>query len=346
MKRKAAYLPSQTVIVPENTFTIFGYNVLDITVAESPHTKQVVRQFFRRKQTTESLTEDSAAKKIEDEDLRIRVWLAELSKSIFLQVNTSRLLIDFIVCTTKNIPDVSPSVCEIIAPAVTPGFTVIVLVQNGLNIEKPFLSRFPHNVILSGVSQIDAHEIASGVIEQKGNDHLCISAFRNNLVSEDIQQKAAQQFVSIYGAGGRTSVRYEPDWERERWKKLVYNATLNPICALTGVNTGDLQRCGGALDHLVVPAMQEVVNIACSVGVDLPKDIIETAIGMYPVENKICPSMQKDMRKGNLLEHENLIGEVIREAQRQGVPAPILSVLYELCSAVQWRIRKETEECS
>ncbi|GFF84335.1 conserved hypothetical protein, partial [Aspergillus lentulus] len=258
----------------------------------------------------------------------------------------SRLLIDFIVCTTKNIPDVSPSVCEIIAPAVTPGFTVIVLVQNGLNIEKPFLSRFPHNVILSGVSQIDAHEIASGVIEQKGNDHLCISAFRNNLVSEDIQQKAAQQFVSIYGAGGRTSVRYEPDWERERWKKLVYNATLNPICALTGVNTGDLQRCGGALDHLVVPAMQEVVNIACSVGVDLPKDIIETAIGMYPVENKICPSMQKDMRKGNLLEHENLIGEVIREAQRQGVPAPILSVLYELCSAVQWRIRKETEECS
>jgi 2-dehydropantoate 2-reductase len=180
---------------------------------------------------------------------------------------------------------------------VTPGLTVLVFLQNGLNIEKPFLSHFPHNVILSGVSQIDAHEIAPGVIEQKENDHLCISAFRNDLLNEDIQQKAAEQFVSIYGAGGRTSVHYEPDWERERWRKLVYNATLNPICALTGVNTGDLQVCGGALNHLVVPAMQEVVKIGRAVGVDLPKDIIEKTISMYPVENKICPSMQKDMQK-------------------------------------------------
>ncbi|EAW17107.1 ketopantoate reductase family protein [Aspergillus fischeri NRRL 181] len=253
---------------------------------------------------------------------------------------------DYVVCTTKNIPDVGPSVCEIIAPAVTPGLTVIVLLQNGLNIEKPFLSRFPHNVILSGVSQIDAHEIAPGVIEQKGNDHLCISAFRKNQVSEDIQQKATEEFLSIYGAGRRTTIRYEPDWEQKRWRKLVYNATLNPICALTRVNTGDLQICGGALDHLVVPAMQEVVKIARAVGVDLPKDVIETAVRMYPVENKICPSMQKDMQKGNLVEHENLIGEVIREGQRRGIPAPILSVLYELCSAVQWRTRKETEERS
>ncbi|RHZ70176.1 hypothetical protein CDV55_105168 [Aspergillus turcosus] len=248
---------------------------------------------------------------------------------------------DYIVCTTKNIPDVPPSICETIASAVTPGHTVIVLIQNGLNIEKPFLSRFPQNVILSGVSRCDAHEIAHGVIEQKEEDDLHIGAFRNPLLPEDIQQKTAEQFVHIYGAGGKTNVRHEPNCERDRWSKLVYNATLNPICALTGVNTGDLQIAGSALDHLVVPAMQEVVKVSQAVGIELPEDIIETTIRKNPMERKIAPSMQKDMEKGNLLEHENLIGEVVREAQKRGISTPILSVLYELCSAVQWRVAKE-----
>ncbi|KAF4268433.1 hypothetical protein KXW57_007037 [Aspergillus fumigatus] len=250
-------------------------------------------------------------------------------------------LFDYIVCTTKNIPGVTPSICETIAPAVRPGHTVIVLIQNGLNIEKPFLSRFPQNVILSGVSRCDAHEIAHGVIEQKEDDDLHIAAFHNPLLDQETQQKAAEQFVQIYGAGGKTNVRHEPNWERDRWSKLVYNATLNPICALTGVNTGDLQIAGGALDRLVIPAMQEVVKVSKAVGVELPDDIIETTIRKNPVERKIAPSMQKDMEKGNLLEHENLIGEVVREAQKQGVAIPVLSVLYELCSAIQWRVAKE-----
>jgi 2-dehydropantoate 2-reductase len=209
----------------------------------------------------------------------------------------SNTFFDYIVCTTKNIPDVSPSICDTIAPAVAPGHTVIVLIQNGLNIEKPFLSRFPQNVVLSGVSRCDAHEIAHGVIEQKEEDDLHIGAFRNLLLDQDTQRKAAEQFVHIYGAGGKTNVRHEPNWERDRWSKLVYNATLNPICALTGVNTGDLQIAGSALDRLVIPAMQEVVKVSQAVGIELPDDIIEKTIRKNPMERKIAPSMQKDMQK-------------------------------------------------
>lgn len=71
---------------------------------------------------------------------------------------------DFIVVTTKNIADVSPTVTEIIAPAVTAGHTTIVLLQNGLNIEKPLLVAFPMNPVLSGVSLIGAAETSPGVI--------------------------------------------------------------------------------------------------------------------------------------------------------------------------------------
>lgn len=58
---------------------------------------------------------------------------------------------DFILVTTKNVADVPPTVSDLIAPAVTPGKTAIVLSQNGLNIEKPVVARFPNNPIISSL---------------------------------------------------------------------------------------------------------------------------------------------------------------------------------------------------
>ncbi|PYH43753.1 uncharacterized protein BP01DRAFT_384136 [Aspergillus saccharolyticus JOP 1030-1] len=142
---------------------------------------------------------------------------------------------DYIVCTTKNIPDIGPPICDIIAPA-------------------PFAKRFAQN-ILSRISRIDAHEIAPGVIEQIDHDNLQIGAF------------------------------------------------------------------GG---------LSQTPNI------DLPRETIATILAKNPPERMIYPSMQKDVTKGNFLEHEVIIGEVIREAQGRGIATPILSTLYHLWACLQW----------
>ncbi|SPB52007.1 Retrotransposon gag family protein [Aspergillus niger] len=249
---------------------------------------------------------------------------------------------DYVVCCTKNVPDVSPTVCEIIAPAISPGHTVIVLVQNGLNIEKPFLRRFPSNIILSGVSRIDAHEVAPGIIEQRQKDILYVGAFENCLIPYEEQQKAAQHFAKIYSAGLKTNCSYKPNVRYDRWVKLVNNASFNPICALTGLTTGELQRTSGAVDKLLIPAMKEIISVAEADGYSLPGVIIKETIQSNPPEEDISPSMLVDIQKGNFIEHENILGEVIREARKgEGVTTPILSTLYELCCMVQWRTKKE-----
>ncbi|KAK1982328.1 6-phosphogluconate dehydrogenase [Colletotrichum cereale] len=247
---------------------------------------------------------------------------------------------DYIVCCTKNIPDAGPRLPDIIAPAVSPGHTVIVLIQNGLNIQLPFLSRFPSNIVLSGVSRIDAHEVSPGVVEQKQHDLLHIGAFLSPVLDTEEQRGAAQQFVSIYGAAGMTTCLYRPDVDFDRWSKLVYNASFNPICALTGLNASELQMAGRTMDTMVVPAMREVLAAAAAAGHDISEDIIEKTIGLNPIEENIKPSMQVDFEKGNLIEHENILGEVVRGAQKHGVPTPILGVLYEICCAHQWRFKK------
>ncbi|GKT76205.1 hypothetical protein ColTof4_08628 [Colletotrichum tofieldiae] len=229
---------------------------------------------------------------------------------------------DYIVCCTKNIPDAGPGLPDIIAPAVSPAHTVIVLIQNGHNIQLPFFSRFPSNIVLSG------------------HDLLHVGAFQSPKLSKEEQHRAAQHFVRIYGAGGTNTCLYMPEVDFDRWSKLVYNASFNPICALTGLNASELQMTGRTMDTMVVPAMREVLAVAAAAGHNIPEDIIEKTIQLNPMEENIKPSMQVDFEKGNLIEHENILGEVVREAQRHGVATPILNVLYEICCAHQWRFRK------
>ncbi|KAJ5627928.1 hypothetical protein N7490_010156 [Penicillium lividum] len=245
---------------------------------------------------------------------------------------------DYIVCCTKNTPDISP-IGQIIAPAVSPNHTVIVLIQNGLNIEKPLMAQFPQNMMLSGVSRIDAHEVSKGVIEQKQRDLLYIGPFLSQHHNPELLRKSALHFVDIYTAAGRTTCLFKPDVGYDRWVKLIYNATLNPVSALVDLNTGELQMTS-VITTLVIPAMNEVMKVAEAAGHRLPDGIIEETIRSNPIEKMITPSMQVDTQMGSYIEHENLLGEVYREAQRLGVNVPILSTLYSLCVAVQWRTKK------
>ncbi|GAB7346881.1 hypothetical protein MBLNU459_g1961t1 [Dothideomycetes sp. NU459] len=251
---------------------------------------------------------------------------------------------DYIVCTTKNIPDCPPTLTELIAPAVTPGHTVIVLIQNGLNIEQPLHAAFPANTVLSGISLIGSHEVAHGVIEHDDHDRLLIGPFAHPGVAASAQAAAAEDFVRRYGAAGRTSCEAvaAADVPLTRWRKLVYNACLNSACALTGLDTGRVRLAGGLVGAVVRPAMEEIRAAArAAAGVELPADVVDTMIGIDPLTMYLPPSMLGDVRKGNFTEVENVVGEPLRAGTRAGVQMPTLGVLYNLLKAIQWRTMEE-----
>lgn len=205
---------------------------------------------------------------------------------------------DYIVCTTKNIPDSSLKVVDMIAPAVTPGHTKIVLVQNGLNIEKPIFERFPNNIVLSGVSMIGSTETSYGVIRHLDPDELLIGAFHNPNLDMEAQHAAAKEFIQIYSAGGKTQCDFVPDVAFSRWRKLVYNACLNSTCAITGLDTGRLRIAGNPIKNLVRPAMEEIRLAANASGVPLPDGVAEKMMSILePITDYFAPSMLVDVRK-------------------------------------------------
>jgi 2-dehydropantoate 2-reductase len=240
---------------------------------------------------------------------------------------------------------------------VVPGKTTIVLIQNGLNIEKPFLDKYPDNVCLSGVSLIGSHEIAPAVIEHEDPDRLIIGAFRNPRLSIEKEDAKAQEFIKMYSGGGKTDCCFTPDVPFHRWQKLVYNACLNPICAITGLDTGRIRLAEDSVRTLLRPAMEEIVAAAKAAGVTLPSGIEDRMINVDPLTMYLRPSMLEDVQKvestylnagsilthtqGNLVEFETLVGEPLREGLSRGVSMPTLTFLYHTLKAMQWRLKEQ-----
>lgn len=242
---------------------------------------------------------------------------------------------DFVIVSTKNLPDVI-KMEDVVEPVITPGVTTIVLIQNGFDNGRPYIAKYPENVCLSGVSHIGSHN-HNGVIDQSQPDKCVISYFENTNLALDLQKEKAEQFVDLY-SNDINDVSYFADVKWYRYRKLVYNATLNTVCALVDLDTGRLQM-SGTLESVSIPAMREVIKVAKSDGVELPKDIINEIVhsddGGY-----FEPSMRVDVRKGNPIELETILGSLLRVAREKNVDTPVLDLVYKLLEAVQFRLKE------
>lgn len=204
---------------------------------------------------------------------------------------------DYIVVATKVTAGSSRHMSELIAPAVSPGHTTIVLIQNGVNIERPYFDRFPQNVVLSGVSYAGSQEVEYGKISHGHHDELFLGAFSNPHIENARELKVARHFASLYAASGKASCHFTSDTQLQRWKKIVYNATMNPLCAITGLDSGSLRQAGPSLLMALESAMNEILAVAKAIGHTLPKDLPQTIIEMDLIEDHFVPSMLQDVRK-------------------------------------------------
>lgn len=114
----------------------------------------------------------------------------------------------------------------------------------------------------------------------------------------------------------------------EIWLKLVGNATLNPVSAVTRATMAGMLGSQEALD-LIRSLMEEVDAVASSLGVELPLSIDRRIEGAAAVgEHKT--SMLQDLEARKPLEIDALLGAVIEIAASQKIEVPRLRVLYRL----------------
>ncbi len=123
----------------------------------------------------------------------------------------------------------------------------------------------------------------------------------------------------------------------EIWAKLVGNATVNPLAALTRSTLGDLVG-DPATRPVVVQLMEEVERVAGAVGVRLPVSVNQRLAGAGKVGDH-RPSTLQDLEAGRHLEVGALLGSVVEVAGLAGVPVPgltlVLALLQRLDATIQ-----------
>jgi 2-dehydropantoate 2-reductase len=124
----------------------------------------------------------------------------------------------------------------------------------------------------------------------------------------------------------------------EIWLKLVGNATLNPLSALTRATLGDMLADPG-MRTLALTLMQEVEAVARSLGVELPLEVNRRLEGSAALGDHRT-SMLQDVEAGRPLEVEALVGSVVELAGQTRVAVPNLQAVYQLTRTLDRTLRE------
>ena len=131
-------------------------------------------------------------------------------------------------------------------------------------------------------------------------------------------------------AGAGLKAEALPDVRPAQWSKLIFNATVNGVAALTGLPHDFHFADPELLGNLVRELMAEGSSVADASGIQLHDDPWEMNVLATKRGSAHYPSMLEDVEAGRATEVELINGALAREAERVGVGAPLQAALYAL----------------
>jgi 2-dehydropantoate 2-reductase len=214
----------------------------------------------------------------------------------------------------------------------------LMTIQNGLGAEEivrrhggwPLISAV---TFMSGVRHSDTH------VEYELDTETWLGPYAGTTTSFETVQ-SVEALLQRSGLRARAF----PDLRPAQWSKLIFNATVNTVAALTDlphVSHFAARDEDTDLGHLVHELMEEGKRVAEAADVELHEDPwemnvlavrrgeTEAASGRYAH----VPSMLDDVRARRRTEVDFITGALVREARRLGVPVPLHEAMYRLVRA-------------
>jgi len=234
---------------------------------------------------------------------------------------------DYILVALKVLPGVHP--VEIIKDAVGPD-TTIILVQNGVGIDEPVAAALPGNEVIGAVAFIAVTRTGPGRILHADYGRLVLGRFPAGT------SRRVQELAELFQAA-EVPCEATDDIVGARWRKLVWNASFNPISVLGGrLDTRTMVEMRESAD-LARATMEEVLRIAAADGHPVSPDVIDRNFEGTRAMEPIKTSMLVDFEAGRPMEIEAIVGNALRTARRHGIEAPHLETLYTLLKLVERR---------
>ncbi len=204
----------------------------------------------------------------------------------------------------------------------------IVTVQNGLGAES-VIRRHGDWPIVSGVTFMSGTRHDDTHVEYILDTETWLGPYNGT------PYERVRELVELIERSG-LKARAFPDLRPAQWSKLIFNATVNAVAALTGLRhdrhfAAEEER--GDLGHLVRGLMDEGKAVAAAAGIELHEDPWEMNVLATQRGSAHYPSMLEDVDARRPTEIDLITGALLDESERLGVPVPLHTALYRLIKA-------------
>ena len=232
---------------------------------------------------------------------------------------------DYVIAATKVLPELD--LVGMLRPVIRSPKTVIVLIQNGIDIEKTVRAAFPDNELLSTIAYIGVSRPARGEVLHQGSGNLKTGVYPSGI------SESAKRLAAAFGAGG-VKCELSEDIRFVRWYKLLWNLPFNPVSVLAGRVDTRTMTDRAELEKLCWSLMLETIAVANACGVALSEKDARSQMEYTREVPAYKTSMLQDFEAGRELEVEAILGNAVRLAHQNNVPVPKMEACYALLKSV------------
>lgn len=238
---------------------------------------------------------------------------------------------DAIVLALKATATVS--VVDEIGEWLEQGQAPVLSLQNGVDNEPVLAAAFGANRVIGGLAvRIGGHIVGPGVIEAQGVAQIVIGDWPTAEQTAGTREQLLETLAGAFNDSGipttiSDNIRYE------LWRKLVINNGVNPLSALTGLDTRSLTH-HPEFSRIVYGMMAETVEASKADNVNLGQQDLDEMFELISSFNAIKTSMLVDKEKGRPLELDSIAGAVLRRCRNLDIEAPYTATVTALLTQV------------
>lgn len=206
----------------------------------------------------------------------------------------------------------------------------VISLQNGIDNEPQLAEQLGADCAIGGLAvRIGGHIIRPGEVEATGVAQVIMGAWpHTGSVADQRFGERLQPLTEAFNQAG-IPTRKVNDIRRELWRKLLINNGVNPLSALTGLDTHTLSnhpQFGSIVHHL----MLEAASVARADDEPLTTQDADEMYELIRTFDPIKTSMLVDLEKGRQLEVDAISGAVIRRARQLGLAVPYTETVHAL----------------
>jgi 2-dehydropantoate 2-reductase len=200
---------------------------------------------------------------------------------------------------------------------------LVLTLQNGVGNMEILRDAFGAERVLGGVSAEGSTLLAPGSVKHAGRGETIIGG-----------GKKAQEIASLFQKAG-FETRAVEDIDGFIWGKLVVNAGINALAAITRLKNGRLPELEGTRS-VMEKAVSEAIAVIRAKKISLPyPDPMARVTEVCRATAENTASMLQDVLNKKRTEIDVINGAIVKEGAALGISTPVNSTLVSLVSAIQ-----------